>query len=46
MARHIVVADDIYEQLARLKMPGESFSNLIRRLLDRLSNEDAPAPSR
>ncbi|MGQ4870470.1 MAG: antitoxin VapB family protein [Candidatus Thorarchaeota archaeon] len=38
MARHIVVADDIYEHLKHLKKPGESFSNVIRRILDCVDN--------
>ncbi len=42
MAKHIVVADDIYDQLTELKKPGESFSNLIRRLIDCLPDEVVP----
>ncbi|MCF2135891.1 MAG: antitoxin VapB family protein [Candidatus Thorarchaeota archaeon] len=39
MAKQIVVADDIYDQLMKMKKPGESFSNLIRRLIDCLPDE-------
>lgn len=43
MARHIVVADDIYLRLKALKKPGESFSNVIRRLIE---EADATMPAR
>lgn len=33
MARNIAVADDVYKQLVTLKRPGESFSDVLRRLL-------------
>jgi len=33
VARTIMVSDDVYEALKRLKRPGESFSEVIRRLL-------------
>ena len=29
-----MVSDDVYERLNRIKRPDESFSNVIRRLLD------------
>ncbi|HDI74059.1 MAG TPA: antitoxin [Candidatus Korarchaeota archaeon] len=35
MARTIMVSDDVYEALKREKRPGESFSEVIRRLLDK-----------
>ena len=33
MARTIMVSDEVYEELRRAKLPGESFSEVIRRLL-------------
>ncbi|HDD64370.1 MAG: hypothetical protein DRJ32_02625 [Thermoprotei archaeon] len=33
MARTIIVSDEVYELLKRLKRPGESFSDLIKRLI-------------
>ncbi|HZY48042.1 MAG TPA: antitoxin VapB family protein [Candidatus Bathyarchaeia archaeon] len=35
MARNVSVSDDVYELLRRGKLPGESFSDLIRRGLKR-----------
>jgi len=32
MAKNIAVSDDVYELLSRLKLPNESFSDVIRRL--------------
>ena len=32
MAKNIAVSDDVYKLLSRLKLPGESFSDTIRRL--------------
>jgi predicted CopG family antitoxin len=32
MAKTIAIADDVYEMLTREKRPGESFSDVIRRL--------------
>ncbi len=37
MGKVIMVSDEIYEELKRLKRPGESFSDVIRRLLSRKS---------
>jgi len=31
MAKNIAVSDDVYELLRRVKLPGESFSDVIRR---------------
>jgi len=33
MAKSIMVSDDVYEALKKAKLPGESFSDVIRRLL-------------
>ena len=33
MARTIMVSDEVYEALKRLKRPGESFSDVIKRLI-------------
>lgn len=33
MAKTIAVSDDVYEVLAKIKLPGESFSDVIRRSL-------------
>ena len=30
----ITISDDVYEKLKRMKRPGESFSDLLRRLLN------------
>lgn len=35
MAKTIAVSDDVYEMLSKAKMKGESFSDVIRRLLKR-----------
>jgi len=35
MAKNIAVSDDVYELLQRGKLPGESFSDVIRRGLKR-----------
>jgi len=35
MGRVIMIADDIYERLKRMKRPGESFSDVIARLLEK-----------
>ena len=35
MARTIMVSDEVYEMLKRMKLPGESFSDVIKRLLKR-----------
>lgn len=32
MAKNIAVSDDVYKLLSRLRLPGESFSDTIRRL--------------
>jgi len=34
MGRVIMVSDDVYERLKRMKKPGESFSDVINRLLN------------
>ncbi|RLF11372.1 MAG: hypothetical protein DRJ68_04465 [Thermoprotei archaeon] len=33
MAKTIMVSDDVYEMLVKAKLPGESFSDVIRRAL-------------
>jgi predicted CopG family antitoxin len=38
MARNIALADDVYKLLKNMKRAGESFSDLIRRLLKTRSN--------
>ena len=38
MARNIAIADEIYEQLKNMKRVGESFSDLLRRLLKTRAN--------
>ncbi len=35
MARNIAVSDDVYELLRKVRLPGESFSDVIRRGLGR-----------
>lgn len=35
MAKNIAVSDDVYDLLRRVKLPGESFSDVIRRGLGR-----------
>jgi predicted CopG family antitoxin len=35
MAKTIAVSDDVYQLLKKVKLPGESFSDVIRRGLDR-----------
>lgn len=35
MAKNIAVSDDVYELLRKTKLPGESFSDVIRRGLRR-----------
>ncbi len=42
MAKTIAVADDVYEMLVKAKMKGESFSDVIRRLLKRQRISDIP----
>lgn len=42
MAKTIAVADDVYEMLVKAKMKGESFSDVIRRLLKRQRISDTP----
>ena len=32
MAKNIAISDDVYELLSRLKLPNESFSDVIKRL--------------
>ncbi|MEK6810640.1 MAG: antitoxin VapB family protein [Candidatus Thermoplasmatota archaeon] len=38
MAKTIAIADDVYETLSKEKRPGESFSDVIRRLGSRGGN--------
>ncbi|MEM3545986.1 MAG: antitoxin VapB family protein [Candidatus Bathyarchaeia archaeon] len=33
MGKVVILSDDVYEQLSRMKRPGESLSDVIRRLL-------------
>ncbi len=35
MARTIAISDEVYEMLKKLKLPGESFSDVIKRLIKR-----------
>jgi len=35
MGKVIMVSEDVYNELKKLKRPGESFSDVIRRLLSR-----------
>jgi len=38
MARTTMVSDEVYEMLKKMKLPGESFSDVIKRLLKRKGN--------
>ena len=38
MARTIMVSDEVYEMLKKMKLPEESFSDVIKRLLKRKGN--------
>ena len=42
MAKTIAISDDVYEMLSKAKMKGESFSDVIRRLLKRRTISDIP----
>ncbi len=42
MAKTIAVSDDVYEMLLKAKMKGESFSDVIRRLIKRQRISDIP----
>jgi len=42
MAKTIAVSDDVYEMLSKAKMKGESFSDVIKRLLKRQKKSDIP----
>mgnify|MGYP000619216249 CR=1 FL=1 len=42
MAKTIAIADDVYDMLVKAKMKGESFSDVIRRLLKRQKISDIP----
>ena len=42
MAKTISVSDDVYEMLSKAKMKGESFSDVIRRLMKRRRISDIP----
>ena len=33
MTRQVALADDAYEQLSQIKRPGESFSDVVRRMV-------------
>ena len=35
MAKTIAVSDEVYELLSRFKLPGESFSDVIKRVIKR-----------
>lgn len=35
MARTIAVSDDVYQALSRMKLPGESYSDVIRKALEK-----------
>ncbi|NVM27248.1 MAG: hypothetical protein HWN65_00290 [Candidatus Helarchaeota archaeon] len=35
MAKNIAVSDEVYELLSRFKLPGESFSDVIKRVIKR-----------
>ena len=41
MARTLAISDDVYEMVSKVKMKGESFSDIIRRLLKRQKISDA-----
>lgn len=40
MARTIAISDDVYELLKKVRLPGESFSGVIRRNLKRTKLSD------
>ncbi len=40
--KDIAISDDVYEMLSKLKMKGESFSDVIRRLLRQRRISDVP----
>lgn len=42
MAKTIAISDDVYEMLSKAKMKGESFSDVIRRLLKQRRISDVP----
>lgn len=42
MARTIAISDEVYEMLSKAKMKGESFSDTIKRLLERQKIGDVP----
>jgi predicted CopG family antitoxin len=42
MARNIAVSDDVYAMLNKAKMEGESFSDVIKRLMERQKISDLP----
>jgi predicted CopG family antitoxin len=42
MAKTIAVSDEVYEMLSRAKMKGESFSEVIKRLLKQKRISDIP----
>ena len=42
MAKTIAISDEVYEMLSKAKMKGESFSDVIKRLLKRQKISDIP----
>ncbi|MEM2030715.1 MAG: antitoxin VapB family protein [Candidatus Aenigmatarchaeota archaeon] len=42
MAKTIALSDEVYEMLSKAKMKGESFSDAIRRLLERQKIGEIP----
>ena len=42
MAKTIAISDEVYEMLSKAKMKGESFSDVIKRLLRRQRISDIP----
>lgn len=42
MARNIAISDEVYAMLSKAKMEGESFSNVIKRLMERQKISDLP----
>lgn len=42
MARSLPVSEDVYEMVSKAKLKGESFNDLLRRLLRRQKISDTP----
>lgn len=40
MARNVALSNDAYEMLERLKRPGESFSDVVKRVVEKPSRPD------